>query len=651
MCGIAGVITSVPAPVEAAMLDRLSQSLARRGPDDTGFLTYDGRTACASRDPRPRDNATLAFVHRRLAILDLSPSGWQPMSTPDGRYHIVYNGEIYNYVELRKDLESAGATFHSTSDTEVLLALLARDGDAALGKLEGMFAFALLDTRDQRVLLARDPFGIKPLYFAQDATRFAFASDVHTLLAFPWVSRTANAERTYEYLRYGTTDHGVDTMLAGVSQVPAGHFSWVSLGGPWNGDAQPYWRAQHAGSFDGTFSQAAEALRVAFLDSVRVHLRSDVPLGSALSGGIDSSAIVMAVRHVAGSTADIHTFSYAAGEGAPNEERWVREVVASAHAEPHVVRLDASDLQRDFKALIEAQGFPFRSTSIYAQFRVFELAKRAGVKVMLDGQGADELLGGYRHSLAARLGSLLRQRKWRRALTFARASSALPGENAGMRSLAGAGRVLAGGGAYLLGARTQALARRAVGRSAAPEWLNVEWLSERGVVPRSMLFNAVGNDVLRWSLRDLVSHSSLPALLRFEDRNSMWWSIESRVPFLTTRLAELALSFPEEYLITNEAVTKAVFREAMRGIVPQSILDRKDKVGFATPEGRWMQALGPWIGEMLSPEALGAIPVLRSSEVRREWTRVRDAGASAGQLVWRWCNFVSWARAHDVRFD
>jgi asparagine synthase (glutamine-hydrolysing) len=316
-----------------------------------------------------------------------------------------------------------------------------------------------------------------------------------------------------------------------------------------------------------------------------------------------------------------------------------------------VVRIDATDVSRDFQRLLASQDFPIRSSSVYAQYRVFARAREAGITVMLDGQGADELFGGYRHSLSARLGSLLRQRRWGASLRYARRAMQLPADNATTASLSGAARFAAGGAAYLLSRRAQNVMQRAIGRSPSPAWLNADWLQHHGVHPQSVHFTAGGTDVLRASLLELIERTSLPSLLRFEDRNSMAWSVESRVPFLTPQLCELVQSLPEEYLVTDQAVTKAVFREAMRGIVPDPILDRRDKIGFATPEHSWMTALAPWVRGLIDDADIDRVPVLNGAVVRAIVARMRGDATAVDPAVWRCCSFLSWVREHDVQFD
>jgi asparagine synthase (glutamine-hydrolysing) len=632
MCGIAGYVTgSDPRPV-AAFQASVLRTLAHRGPDDAGWLTD---REVGSGD-MPGDPGRWGLLHRRLAILDLSALGHQPMVSPDGRYAITFNGEIYNYVELRRELEKGGVCVASQSDTEVLLQAYARWGPACLPRLVGMFALAITDRDRRRMFLARDPFGIKPLYYARPGGGFAFASEIKALR--PVVSGRVRPSRLFDYLRDGLTDDGGGTLLKDVHQLPAAHWMEVDLDTGTPTEPRRYWDIDLDRRADLSFPEAVARIRELFLDSVRLHLRSDVPVGAALSGGIDSSAIVAAMRAVE-PRADLHTFSFVADDPSIGEEQYADLAAKSAGATARKVRIEPGDLAADLDKLVASQDEPFGSTSIYAQYRVFRLAAEHKIKVMLDGQGADELLAGYHGYFPERLGTLLGRGEWLKAYSFARRASKRSG-------VGGQTALLARGLKRLLPGRVQSRGRAMLGRSA---WLNGQWFADRGVDDAVEVRPGRRKDQLRERLYHTLTRTSLPMLLRYEDRNSMAWSIESRVPFLTPALAEFVLSLPEEYLISPYGVTKHVFREAMRGIVPDAILDRRDKIGFATPEKKWLQELGPWVGDTLA--RVSRIPALDAAAVDREWRAVLAGTKTFDWRVWRWVNLVRWAEAGDVRFE
>lgn len=641
MCGIAGLIPTPPGKVDASILRSLSDRLMHRGPDDYGWAALNGTELKIDREIRGNFAGDAILLHRRLSILDLSRTGRQPMKTDDDRYAIVFNGEIYNYVELRSELEALGHRFRSRSDTEVLLRSYVQWGIKSLNRLVGMFAFAVLDARERRIFLARDTFGIKPLYYAFSPEGFVFASEIDSILALPRVSRSVNPQRLYDYLRSGITDHGGETLFAGIRQLPAAHFMEIPLDRPERAEPVRYWEIDLSRKADLSFDEAARQLRDLFLDSVKLHLRSDVPVGAALSGGIDSSSIVMCMRQL-NSNIDIHTFSYVADDPAISEERWIDTVSAASNATVHKIEPSPGELKSDLKRLIAVQGETFGSTSIYAQSRIFRKARQMGIKVMLDGQGADEMLGGYHYYFAARLASLLRQGNFARAAQLLSNARALLGPKTKSICSQAIG--------FSLPAATKVFLRRWLKSDATPRWLNQAWFDERNATPNAFAHRN-GSAVLRANLLLTLSETSLPQLLRYEDRNSMSYSIESRVPFLTPALASFAFSLPEEYFITPQGVTKAVFRKAMRGIVPDIILDRRDKIGFRTPEKTWLFALRDWVDAVLTGQEARQIPALNWRELRDEWQRILDGRSQFDARVWRWINTILWVRKFGVSFN
>ncbi|MRR07512.1 MAG: asparagine synthase (glutamine-hydrolyzing), partial [Deltaproteobacteria bacterium] len=602
MCGIAGIIgrgTSLP----ASLIGQMAETLIHRGPDDYAFLWCGQNGAPQMGRELPTVASRFFLAHRRLSILDLSERGRQPLSTADGRYCIVYNGEVYNYRELRNELAREGVVFSTQTDSEVVLYALVHWGKRALSRFRGMFAFAFADLMNRRLMLVRDPFGIKPLYYADTQGGVAFASEIPPLLAVPGVSRRLNAQAVYHYLRFGLTDHSSATLFLDIRQLPAAHWVEIDLDQGIVGSLERYWTLPLGSLEDIGFAEAAQELRKRFLDNVELHLRSDVAVGTALSGGIDSSAIVGAVRFLHPS-AELHTFSFVADDESVSEERWVDEVTNSVRSIVHKVRPAPEEIVEDLDRLIRAQGEPFGSTSIYAQYRVFQLAREAGIKVMLDGQGADEMLAGYVGFPGARLASLVRQGNLCRAWRFLNAASAWPGRSRG--------RLLSSALNRFIPEALQPLALRVIGRDPTPHWLNDDWFRSHDVsftVPVIPFEPDAG--YLHNLLRNSLQLGSLPMLLRYEDRNSMAHSIESRVPFLTVDLAEFLFRLPEEYLVSDTGESKSVLREAMRGLIPDSVLDRRDKIGFATPELRWLACLAPWVERTLA--GADAVPMLNTA--------------------------------------
>lgn len=637
MCGIFGAV--LPKAYDLQVSD-YTDMIGHRGPDDHGWLVWGGNKGTERGVGGGNPAGRLFLGHRRLAILDLSERGHQPMSTADGSYHIVYNGEVYNYLEIRRELEQEGVHFHSESDTEVLVHAYARWGENALLKFRGMFALAIMDVRKRELFLARDPFGIKPLFYVPCQGGIAFASELQPLLSLPGTSRSLNPQRAYDYLQFGTTDHENGTLFRDINQLAAGHYCKVDIDRCATANPVRYWSAPADSPVDISYDEAAQELRRLFLENISLHLRSDVTVGAALSGGIDSSAIVCAIRHLKPDV-KLHTFSFIADDQKLSEEKWVDIVAAHAGCTIHKVMPGAEELVGDLDTLIRLQGEPFGSTSIYAQFRVFQLAHEAGIKVMLDGQGADEMLAGYSGYHGARLAGMLRRGRLTRALNYLRHSNDWPER--------GSAFILKRSAQYFLPRSLMPLGYRLAGRDLQPGWLNVGWFKARGVDMHPVAPLPRGASLLNRELLRSTCNRGLPSLLRYEDRNSMAHSIESRVPFLTTDLAEFLFRLPDEFLISDIGESKSVFRTAMRGIVPDIILDRRDKIGFATPEQKWLNLLEPWVEQVLA-EA-GNVPVLDKMGVAEEWQRIKSGQAGFDWRVWRWLNFLRWSEIFDVQFE
>ena len=661
MCGIAGILLYNESLELLESIASMVEAMKHRGPDDEGYvlfhpeggkswqfggrstpdsvyfsdLAYTPRVPFSNKDHK---HANLALGHRRLSILDLSPAGHQPMCTENGRYWIVHNGEIYNHLELRDVLIRAGGTFVSTSDTEVLLKAYVQWGNSSLNKLVGMFAFAILDLKKRSIFLARDPFGIKPLYYVLSENFFVFASEIKALLELPEVTRKLNPQRLYEYLHFGLTDNGESTLLADIKHLPSGHWLEVSLDGPNRCSLNRYYDIDLTQTLDISFNEAASTVREMFVDNIRLHLRSDVPVGIALSGGVDSSAIVMAVRKLEPDQ-ELNCFSYVTDDPAINEEKWADIVGSRANVVVHKTRPTPEELVSDLDQLILVQDEPFGSTSIYAQYRVMRLAREHGIKVMLDGQGADEILAGYTPYLASRLASFLRQGRLAEAGHFWNKARKLPRTN-GKDLLYRTGDVF-------LPQSLKGLARQLVGKYHLPSWVDMSWFKTRGV---DGLFTkqSKGSNLLRNHLYQTLLETNLPFLLRYEDRNSMAYSVESRVPFLTPEFVQFFFTLPEDYLISADGDTKSVFREAMKGIVPDEVLTRKDKIAFATPEQRWLLYLNPWIQAVLDSEAARNIPFLNNDSMRKAWQGVVQRSRTFSFTVWRWLNFIRWVDFWNV---
>ncbi|CAM4361912.1 asparagine synthase (glutamine-hydrolyzing) [Acinetobacter pragensis] len=619
MCGFVGSVSnnSIEAGIQSAL-----EIIRHRGPDANKYVIY------------KQKSKYVAFAHARLSIIDLSNAAIQPFESQCNQYSIIFNGEIYNYQEIRDELKCLGFTFYTDSDTEVLLAAWQQWGLEVLRRLIGMFAFAVLDKVTNKVTLVRDAFGIKPFFYNFDNDDLFFGSDIRAVTALIGKKSQPNLQKAYDYLVHGDYDSSEQSFIEGIKHLPPGHwFEYDLITGT---ITQPivWWKPDLSKTSNLSFQDAAQRTRELFLDSIKYHLRSDVPLGAALSGGVDSSAVVCAMRTL-DSTAEIHTFSYIADDEKLTEEKWVDGVTKYTNATAHKVYSSSKDMQTNLDHMLLMQGEPFGGTSIYAQYRVFKLAKEKGITVTLDGQGADELLAGYSGYPGYRLLSLIEKGDFLEAHQFAKKWAKWPGRSYGL-----AWKYLA---RIVLPDAWYASVRKNMGRDFYPKWLNIDFLKQRDIYfseNRPIQEKVNKGKRVREALSHALQGRGLPSLLRHGDRNSMAFSIESRVPFLSLPLVEFLLSLPEHYLISNEGETKHVFREAMRGIVPDSHLDRKDKIGFATPESEWLLGMATeirrWIEE--TPE----IDFIDKTEIIKEFNEVVDGKRKFDLKVWRWVNYLRW---------
>ncbi len=641
MCGIFGWIPSSPYQRGdiPAIADALFSSLAHRGPDDRGWAAFapDGRLLGTEKAHTASAEYPCALLlgQTRLSIIDLSSAGHQPMHSSDGRYTLVYNGEIYNYLELREELKALGCEFHSDTDSEVLLWALITWGKSCLSRFKGMFAFAFFDSHSGNLFCARDPFGIKPFFWAAQDGGFAFASELPTLLRFPGIARDLDWTAAYNFLLVGREGVGPETMLRDIFQLPPAHYLEINIKNKAQPRIERWWQVSLPEPRRISFADAAVEMRERFLESVRLHLRSDVPLGVALSGGIDSSAVLCAVRRLE-PDADLHAFSYVAAENsAISEERWVDMAASAAGATVHKTAPTALEMAADMDDLILKLGEPFNSTGLYAQYRVNKLVRERGVVVLLNGEGGDETLGGYYGYPDERMRSLIGQGHILEAARFLRATTRWPGRDAKHIMLRVAKAWLPGW--------VEPLGRALAGKTPAPDWLNIDAVrshsAARFLSRDSGIYNSP--DKVRETLANALTWAGLPNLLRYGDRAAMAFSIENRVPFLTADFADFCLSLPEEYLVDRQGCSKAVFREAMRGLVPDAILDRRDKIGFESPEREWLVSLSPWVQETMAAASAGQT-MIHTGNALRLWQDTIEGRRSFSGVIWRICVFLRW---------
>ena len=631
MCGIAGACWFAEADhgrIESN-LARAVAAMHNRGPSSSGQAIWAAPSG-----------AVAALGSTRLAVLDLTEAGRQPMTTPDGRFTVVYNGEITNYVEVRAALVSEGISITSSGDTEVLLAAWVHWGQASLSRFEGMFAFAVLDRQQATLTLCRDPFGIKPLYYSHLPGRgLVFGSEIASIVPLLPSTPRLNWRTAVAYLAAGAYDDSPETFIEGVQHLEPGRTLVVDLGtGQIRRNEQVAWRPSIRTDETVTAAQAAEGVRALILQSVERNLRADVPVGVALSGGIDSSAIACAVRLLEPEY-PLRVFSFVASESAIDESRWIDLVNRDLKAEAFTVTPTAGELSADLDDVILAQGEPFASTSIYAQYRVFRLMRDRGIVVSLDGQGGDEVFAGYHGYVGQRARSLLETGNVRGAASFMRAWSTWPGRSLGKG-------VARAGAEYAPGWALSGVYRRLPG--VLPDGVRADQLRSRGLSWGWTSYEASNDGVrgvrVKAELRASLTERGLQSLLRHGDRNSMRFSVESRVPFLDRALVDFVLRLPERLLVDDQGTSKAILRSALRGIVPAEILDRRDKIGFETPDAAWIDAQRPKFADLIS--AAPEIGFLDKDQILDgiDPTRLGSGGRQIGsRLTWRMFNLYRWA--------
>lgn len=624
MCGIVGSFLKKCNGEFKFDSDKVLNKMNHRGPDSSGFTFIETSTG------------NLYFGHTRLSILDLSDSGSQPMFSTEKNFLITFNGEIYNYIELRSELTDLGHTFKSDSDTEVLLYAFSQWGSDCVHKLKGMFSFAIFDKINNRVTLFRDAFGIKPLYYFINENQFGFSSELDPLKEIYNDKLNFNLQIIYDYLVHATYDHTDCTFFKEFKELRPGHIMSISLNDLSN-DIYKWWNPKLNIASDIKYNDAVKLLRQEFLASIKLHLRSDVPIGAALSGGIDSSAIVCAIRYLEPNM-PLNTFSFIADGKKYNENKWVDIVNNHVGAISNKVFISQDDIVKDISDLIKSQGQPFGSTSIYAEYRLYKTIKEKNISVVLSGQGADELLAGYDGYFGYNMLSMLERKKHLESIKFFY-SWVKNGNRSFMQGLMEFGQII-------LPNKIYSIFRAFLGRNFKPSEININLFKEQNVKfeefrdKRIILY--FGRRVIE-RLYNSLNGRGLPALLRHGDRNSMRWSVEGRVPFLMTDLAQFLLSLPEKFLISNNGITKKIFRDAMSGIVPDVILNRKDKIGFETPTDDWLKG---YLSKQLPiiEEAIQNVNFINKDNYMNILRDYENGKKKIDWKTWRMINLAMWLK-------
>ena len=592
MCGLAGIISSESKEKIHSQMSLMLEITKHRGPDGSGIKVFD-----------LNDKKKLALGHNRLAIIDTSDAGLMPMKSKDEIFEIIFNGEIFNYIELRNELKELGYSFITNTDTEVLLNAYIEWGDSCLNKLNGMFSFAIFNNLTKELFIARDRYGVKPLYYYSTEKIFIFSSEIKSILQHHEVITNPNNDIIGNFLMTGISDFSSDTFFENIFSLPAGHFLILK-----NNEIDiSSWYTPELGisSEDKDYNLKKSKVEDLFYKAVKLRLRSDVEVGACLSGGMDSSAIVGAIARISlednNKKADqfFKTFSATFEDPLISEKKYVDEVTMQTNTNNYSITPDEDGLWKELPKIIWHNDAPIQSPSVFLQWSVMQAAKEQGIKVTLDGQGADELAAGYPAYYSVFLTELIQEGK---LIDFFKNFSSITkskGEGRARRSIVL--RVI-----YFL-----------LPNFVVHFFLNHLYWS---FFPRNKLkkifkkeyFSAwQASDIkykldqkkLSRSLRDRLMHDfkhfSLPALLRYEDRSSMAFSIEARTPFLDFRLVEEIWRTLSSDLI-RYGQTKSIIRDSVKSFIPEMVSNRTDKKGFPAPSDEWLRKLKPNIKDVLS---------------------------------------------------
>lgn len=625
MCGIAGYFGF---EADGALLQRMNDCQQHRGPDGEGVFTDD----------------LVGLAHRRLSIIDVA-HGQQPMATADGRYTIVYNGEVYNYLDLRAELEAAGHAFTTDSDTEVVLEAFAEWGSEAFDRFNGMFGLAIWD-RDEKVLtLARDHFGIKPLYVcrvpgsngavqAQDG--WLFASEIKPILASGHHEKKPNDRSIYRYLRFRIHEDGRETFFDGIERLEPGELMTISASGV---ERRPFTRlkeelaelAKQQRAYDAA---AAAEYKRRLTEAVRLRLQSEVPVGTSLSGGLDSSAVAVIINRLINdgdkTTESVgtqqNTFSAVFKGSINDEEKYVDDVleICKGHVDAHKIRPTADEFKKDLVDFVRTQEEPLISSGPYAQYQVMREAKNH-VTVLLDGQGADEMMAGYIPYYFVYLRQLRTQGATKAAAELSKSLDVL----------------------YRLGRFK--LKAKLRGRKDIPttQLLGADFVRAHA----GERFATEGANLKKRLIEDLF-HNSLPSLLRYEDKNTMRFSLEGRVPFLDKEVVKYIFSLSDEAII-KDGWNKRILRDATRDLLPDSINRRRNKIGFTTPQGEWFMRLKNHFYGIFLSESFANRPYFNQTEVLHAFEGwIKGTNDVDSMTFWRLLNLELWLQEYfDEKVD
>jgi asparagine synthase (glutamine-hydrolysing) len=662
MCGISGVVSKTNIDIDSFKI--MNQIIKHRGPDDEGFVLfshddykvlgsiYSAKESFESEGKYlPKQfienldyEAQVAFGHRRLSILDLSPKGHQPMCSKEERYWITFNGEVYNYIEIRDELITLGYTFNSDSDTEVILSAYDAWGVECQHRFNGMWAFAIYDRKEKLIFLSRDRFGIKPLYYwiSPDKSLY-FGSEIKQFTVLPDWNAKLNRERAFDYLYYALTDHTDETLFEHVYSLPSGCYFEQKVEEIFTLKGKidfVRWYTPVDNCSELSFDEARDGFLEKFKNVIKLHLRADVPIGSALSGGLDSSSIVSYINILLkeqGKSELQKTFSSCSHDERFNERKWMEEVIRETSVDGNYIYPKGEDIFSLIDKLIWHMDEPYQSQSVFLGYHVFKEASNKGVTVLLNGQGADEYLSGYSNY------RIFRQKKMLKSFKIKQ----LKEELGSYCSIINVSKYVFQD--FLpLGFRSY-LSFLSKKNKRLDKVVKFKKLIKRKKHPYDTM--KYKNDSLVSISRHQLLKEPLQKYLRWEDRNSMAHSVEARVPFLDHRLVEFVHSLPVEYL-DNKDMSKRILVEAMDGILPEKVRNRKDKQGFITPEEMWFKSdFKNEFLNLLDENVIYAKGIIDKKEARSFLIKMQNGDIPFDYSYWHILQFCIWMKVFNVKIE
>lgn len=610
MCGINGRINIHKKQYSDQDVIPMMRKMHHRGPDDSGVFLEEG----------------LAFGFVRLSIIDLSPSGHQPFISPDGRYTMVFNGEIFNYIELKEELLALGHNFLTKTDTEVLIHCYMEWGKEMLNKLNGMWAFTIYDKVDRIVFCARDRFGIKPFYYTISNNEFIFSSEIPSILEVLDIKPKENKSVLFDYLLFNKTEQSENTFFTGINKLMHGQCMTIDLNKNVLDLKIEKWydifiRVKESKGFN-----SSSDYKKYFYDAINLRLRSDVPVGVCLSGGLDSSAITSVIIDDFNKL-DLNTFSAIYNDSFSGDESKFINLYKEKPGSRYFVTPTAESLLKDLDRFVECHAEPLPSTSPYAQFKVMELAK-GNVVVTIDGQGADEQLAGYHYFFGFYYKDLMRKGKFFRLLKEMVAYYKLHKSFFAFKTFV----------FFLLPSKLRI--RLKAQKLSYLDKLFVKKHNTNSIISG----NLYGSNTLKDALINHFEYK-LEHLLKWEDRNSMHFSLEARVPFLDYRLVECTLATQSDMII-RDGWTKYILRESMKDVLPEAIRMRIDKTGFSTPEDEWFRT-SEWqekILEIIKSDSFSTRGLFDVSEVKKQYQKHLKGDIQIAKEIWKWVHTELWFR-------